>query len=80
MSAEWRPEQYNDEYHEVLEKVIQEKIEYGEEKAPAPAKKKPTNVIDLVSVLQRSIQQTQAKPKSGKAAKKTRAANRRRAA
>ena len=80
MSSEWRPEQYNDEYHEVLEKVIQEKIGHGEEKAPGPPKKKPTNVIDLVSVLQQSIQQTQAKSKSGKAAKRTRAAKRRRAA
>jgi len=77
MSSEWRPEQYTDEYHEVLEKVIREKIEHGEEKAPAPPKKRPTNVIDLVSVLQRSIQQTQAKPKSRKAAKKTRAPRRR---
>jgi non-homologous end joining protein Ku len=57
--------------------VIQEKIEHIEEKAPAPSKKKPTYVIDLVSVLQRSIQQTQAKPKLRKAAKKTRTPRRR---
>jgi DNA end-binding protein Ku len=80
MTSEWNPEQYTDEYHEVLEKVIEEKIEHGEEKPPAPARKKPTNVVDLVSVLKRSIQQTQAKPKSGKAAKKTRAATRKKAA
>src|SRR5262249_18835909 len=81
MSSEWNPEQYTDEYHEALEKVIQEKIEHGEERAPSPAKKKPTNVVDLVSVLQRSIQQTQVKkPKSGKAAKKTRTVNRKKAA
>ena len=81
MSSEWNPEQYTDEYYETLEKVIQEKIEHGEERAPAPAQKKPANVVDLVSVLQRSIQQTQAKkPNSEKAAKKTRTANRQKAA
>jgi DNA end-binding protein Ku len=78
MTSEWRLEQYTDKYREVLEKVIEEKIEHGEEKPPV--KKKPTNVIDLVSVLQRSIQQTQGKPKSKKTAKKTRAATRKKAA
>ena len=38
------------------------------------------NVVDLVSVLQQSIQQTQAKPKSENSAKKTRAAHRKKAA
>jgi DNA end-binding protein Ku len=80
MTSEWKPEQYTDEYHEILEKLIEEKIEHGEERPPAPTKKKPTNVVDLVSVLQRSIQQTQAKPKSGKAAKKPRARTRKKAA
>jgi DNA end-binding protein Ku len=56
MTSEWKPEQYTDEYHEALEKMIEEKIEHGDEKAPPPAKqKKPTKVIDLASVLQRSI-------------------------
>lgn len=27
MTQEWKPEQYNDEYHEALEKLIDEKIE-----------------------------------------------------
>jgi len=75
MTTDWEPEQYNDEYHEALEKLIQDKIEHGDEKgAPKPAKKrKPTNVIDLVSVLQESLQQTGKPAKSGKraATKKT---------
>jgi DNA end-binding protein Ku len=81
MTSEWKPEQYTDEYHEALEKMIQEKIEHDGEKAPVAAKKKkPTNVVDLASVLQQSIQQTQAKPKSEKAANKTRATRRKKAA
>ncbi len=81
MTSEWKPEQYTDEYHDKLEKLIEEKVEHGGEEAPAPAKKKkPANVVDLVSVLQQSIQQTQAKPKSDKPAKKTRSTRRKKAA
>jgi DNA end-binding protein Ku len=81
MTSEWKPEQYTDEYHKALEKMIDEKIEHGGEEPPVPAKKKkPTNVVDLVSVLQQSIQQTQAKPKSEKAAPKTGPARRKKAA
>ena len=81
MTSEWKPEQYTDEYHKALEKMIDEKIEHGGEESPVPAKKKkPTNVVDLVSVLQQSIQQTQAKPKSEKAAPKTGPARRKKAA
>jgi DNA end-binding protein Ku len=81
MTSEWKPEKYTDEYHEALEKVIEEKIEHGGEEAPVPVKKKkPTNVVDLVSVLQQSIHQTQAKTKSGNSNRKTRVASRKKAA
>ncbi len=81
MTSEWKPEQYTDEYHEALEKMIKEKIEHGGEEAPVSAKKKkPSNVVDLVSVLERSIEQTQARPKLEKAATKTRATRRKKAA
>jgi len=59
MTTEWDPEEYTDEYHQAVEKMIEEKIEKGDASTPAPAKsRKPTNVVDLVSVLQQSIQQT----------------------
>jgi hypothetical protein len=81
MTSEWKPEQYTDQYHEALEKKIEEKIEHGGEKRSVPLKKKkPTNVVDLISVLQQSIQQTQAKPKSDSSAKKTRGPRRKKAA
>jgi DNA end-binding protein Ku len=80
MTSAWKPEQYTDQYHEALEKMIEGKIEHGDE-PPAPAKKKkPSNVVDLVSVLQQSIQQTQDKPKSENSTKKTRASRRKKAA
>jgi len=69
MTEKWDPDQYNDDYHEALEKLIEDKIEHGDKAAPKPAKKrKPTNVIDLVSVLQESLQQS---GKSAGASKKT---------
>jgi DNA end-binding protein Ku len=81
MTSEWHPEQYTDEYHKALEKMIEEKIEHGGEESPVPAKKKkPTNVVDLVSVLQESIQQTRANPKSEKSASKIRVTRRKKAA
>jgi DNA end-binding protein Ku len=81
MTSEWHPERYTDEYHKALEKMIDEKIEHGGEESPAPAKKKkPTNVLDLVSVLQQSIQQTRANPKSEKSTRKIPAPRRKKAA
>ena len=81
MTSEWHPEQYTDEYHKALEKMIDEKIEHGDEESPAPAKKKkPTNVVDLVSVLQQSIQQIRANAKSEKSTRKIPATRRKKAA
>lgn len=73
MTKEWAPEQYNDDYHEALEKLIEEKIEHPDKAAAAPTKKKQaTNVIDLVSVLQESLEQSKGKVREKKkpAAKK----------
>jgi DNA end-binding protein Ku len=67
MTSEWKPEQYTDQYHEALETIIEEKIKHDGKEPPVPVKKqKPTNVVDLLSVIQQSIQQTQARPKSAR--------------
>jgi DNA end-binding protein Ku len=60
MSAKWNPEKYHDDYREALMEVIEEKVEAGGkeiEEKPKTAPK-PTKVIDLVSVLQKSLEQT----------------------
>lgn len=82
MSSEWKPEQYKDEYHQALEKMIEQKIRSGGEKSPVtPAEKKqPANIVDLASVLRQSIQQTQSRLKSGRGSKNNRATSRKRAA
>ena len=66
MSSKWNPEKYKDDYREALMEVIEEKVEAGvkeieEKPRKAPA---PTKVIDLVSVLQKSLEQTGAKKKT----------------
>jgi DNA end-binding protein Ku len=65
MSSEWKPEEYTDDYREALEDLIEEKIEHGDKAASAPPRKKqPSNVVDLVSVLRESIQQSQGRGKA----------------
>jgi DNA end-binding protein Ku len=66
MSSKWNPEKYRDDYREVLMEVIEEKVEAGGKEIKARPKKasKPTKVIDLVSVLQKSLEQTGAKKKA----------------
>jgi len=56
MTTEWEPTRYHDDYREKLEHIIEEKIEHPEARPKgAPAPPKTTKIVDLVSVLQRSI-------------------------
>ncbi len=66
MSSKWNPEKYKDDYREALMEVIEEKVEAGGKEIDEKPKKapKPTKVIDLVSVLQKSLEQTGAKKKT----------------
>src|SRR4029079_264357 len=71
MTEKWDPEAYKDEYREALQQMIEDKIEHGDKapaKTPAP-KKRPSNVIDLVEVLQQSMRDNAKKPKKGAARK-----------
>jgi DNA end-binding protein Ku len=72
MSSKWEPQKYKDDYREALMEVIEEKVEAGGKEIEEKPKKalKPTKVIDLVSVLQKSLEQT------GSAKKKTAAGSR----
>jgi DNA end-binding protein Ku len=72
MSSKWQPEKYKDDYREALMEVIEEKVEAGGKEIEEKPKKapKPTKVIDLVSVLQKSLE------RSGGAKKKSTAKHR----
>jgi len=59
MSVPWEPEKYQDEYRTALMEIIEQKAKNKQlagKPAPPPA---PTNVVDLVKVLQESLSRTQ---------------------
>jgi len=59
MSQRWNPEDYVDDYRNAVEKMIEEKVEKGDKAKPAKVRRRhPENVIDLVSVLKKSIKET----------------------
>lgn len=60
MSSPWKPEEYSDDYKDALEKLIEQKIEHGDEKKPAHKKRKTTSkIIDLAEVLKQSLKETE---------------------
>jgi DNA end-binding protein Ku len=60
MSGKWDPAQYQDEYRHALQEVINKKVESGGKEVPMKGHaRKPTNVVDLVSVLQESLAHAQ---------------------
>ncbi len=63
MTTKWNPDKYKDDYKTQLMAMIEEKIKHPREKRATPkTQKKPSNIIDLMSVLQESLSHT----KSGK--------------
>jgi DNA end-binding protein Ku len=68
MTSKWEPDKYKDEYTQELKKVIEEKFEAGGKELPAPKgkAKAPTNVVDLVAILKKSIEENTGGPAKGK--------------
>src|SRR3954451_13292719 len=64
MSTPWEPEKYRDEYRNAVMEMIEEKAQHKEVAGkPAPVMR-ATNVVDLVKVLQESLNRNQSvKPK-----------------
>jgi len=59
MSSDWQPEKYRDEYRDAVMEIIETKAKNKQlPPAPAPAPRS-TNVVDLVKVLQESINRSQ---------------------
>lgn len=56
MSEDWEPSRYTDDYRSALMKLIDAKVKSGGKEIPQKEKAKaPTNVIDLVAVLEESL-------------------------
>jgi DNA end-binding protein Ku len=74
MAGEWTPEQYHDTYREDLLKMIDEKVKSG--KVTAPPQRKPpegAEVVDIMALLRRSVEERQG-PSGAKRPAKKRAA------
>src|SRR6476469_9360847 len=64
MSTPWEPEKYRDEYRNAVMEMIEEKAQHKEVTKKPAAVPRATNVVDLVKVLQESLNRNQSlKPK-----------------
>jgi len=70
MSDEWQPEQYHDTYREDILALVEKKVAAKETKTitmPGPERERaPSNVVDLVALLQQSIGKKPARQASAK--------------
>jgi DNA end-binding protein Ku len=75
MTTKWNPDKYEDEYKTQLMAMIAEKVKHPEKKhSPTKAPRKPSNIIDLMSVLEESLSHTKAgKSKTSKSKAKAKA-------
>lgn len=68
MTDKWDPDAYKDEYREAIKDMIEDKVKHGSKAAPTKvAAKRPSNVIDLVEVLQQSMREGAKKPRKTRA-------------
>jgi DNA end-binding protein Ku len=58
MTTAWDPEHYRDEYRDDLLALVREKAETGQVKRPRQAAAPATGVIDIMSLLKRSVQES----------------------
>ena len=64
MSTPWEPEKYRDEYRNAVMEIIEQKAQHKEVAKKAAPAVRTTNVVDLVKVLQESLNRNQSlKPK-----------------
>lgn len=64
MSVSWEPEKYRDEYRTAVMEMIEQKAQHKEIAKKPDTKVRATNVVDLVKVLQESLNRNQSmKPK-----------------
>lgn len=73
MTVKWKPARYHDEYRSALLKMIDQKIASGGYELPTPkhGPKPATNVVDLVAVLQESLDRAGRGRKTAKSASRS---------
>jgi DNA end-binding protein Ku len=80
MASSWRPEEYRDDYHDDILALVRRKVKSGKtEEIEEPHEKKPrmAEVVDLMPLLKKSIEKTQAKSRRSRGGGRTPAKARR---
>lgn len=66
MSSKWQPGKYRDDYAEDLMALIKRKAKHGDvEEVEEPEELKPTNVVDLMPLLKKSLEQAEGGSRRG---------------
>jgi DNA end-binding protein Ku len=74
MTSEWQPERYEDTWHRDVAALIERKLESGETEPAEPRalpEPKGTRVVDLMPLLQRSVEQHKRRDGNGRSRQKT---------
>ncbi|MEA3209672.1 MAG: end-binding protein Ku [Chthoniobacter sp.] len=66
MTTEWEPTKYKDQYQNAVMEMIEEKAQQRSSSAKPAAARAPSNVVDLVAVLQESLRKTESKKQPAK--------------
>jgi DNA end-binding protein Ku len=72
MTTEWEPTKYQDQYQSAVMEMIEQKVQHRPSEAP-PVRPRQSNVVDIVALLQESLQKTAKKkaPTPAKAPRST---------
>ncbi len=73
MAADFKPEEYSDDYRAALQQVIDAKVSGKEIVAPPEAEEAPSGAIDLMAALRASVERAKASRTRGGAARRARA-------
>jgi DNA end-binding protein Ku len=63
MTTKWEPTKYKDQYQTAVMEMIEEKARKGSPSEKIKPLRTPSNVVDLVAVLQQSLQNTGSRQK-----------------
>jgi DNA end-binding protein Ku len=69
MTTEWEPTKYKDQYQAAVMAMIEEKAQKREPSGAPMAPRPPSNIVDMVAVLQESLKKAESQRKPVKAAK-----------
>jgi DNA end-binding protein Ku len=67
LAGDYEPDEFEDDYSEAVDALVESKIEGGEVKAAKAAPEEETEVVDLLAALQRSVDKAKAAKRGGDA-------------